>query len=137
MAVLVDSSTWVQAERRRLSAAAIGALAEDEPLALSVVTASELLQGVLRSTDLSFRVRRERFVRWVLDTFPVLAFDLPVAEIHAQLWSDLAASGSTIGPHDLIIAATALAHGHALLTDNVREFRRVPGLDVRQPRWTP
>ncbi len=37
--------------------------------------------------------------------------------------------------HDLLIAATALAYGHSILTHNLREFRRVPGLDVRQPRW--
>ncbi len=35
-----------------------------------------------------------------------------------------------IGAHDLIISATALAHGHAVLTDNVGEFRRVPGLEI-------
>ncbi|MBI4704379.1 MAG: type II toxin-antitoxin system VapC family toxin [Deltaproteobacteria bacterium] len=38
--------------------------------------------------------------------------------------------GSTIGAHDLLIAATAVAHGLSLATRNVREFRRVPGLTV-------
>ena len=40
-----------------------------------------------------------------------------------------------IGAHDLQIAATALAWGYAVLTDNLRDFHRVPGLEVRQPIW--
>lgn len=35
-----------------------------------------------------------------------------------------------IGAADLMIAATALANGHAVMTNNVREFERVPGLEV-------
>jgi predicted nucleic acid-binding protein len=37
--------------------------------------------------------------------------------------------------HDLLIAATVVAHGYAVLTENVREFGRIPGLVVRQPAW--
>jgi predicted nucleic acid-binding protein len=37
-----------------------------------------------------------------------------------------------IGPHDLLVAATALAGGHALATLNRREFARVPGLVLRE-----
>ncbi len=40
-----------------------------------------------------------------------------------------------IALHDLIIAATALANGYGVLTENVRDFIRVPGLEVRQPTW--
>jgi tRNA(fMet)-specific endonuclease VapC len=35
-----------------------------------------------------------------------------------------------IGAHDLMIAATALAHGCAVLTENIKEFSRVPGLEA-------
>lgn len=40
-----------------------------------------------------------------------------------------------IGPHDLIIGATALANGYAILTENVGGLSRVPGLEVRRPSW--
>jgi predicted nucleic acid-binding protein len=40
-----------------------------------------------------------------------------------------------LGAHDPLIAATALAYGHAVLTQNLREFQRVPGLLVREPSW--
>jgi len=36
---------------------------------------------------------------------------------------------------DLLIAATAVAHGYAVLTENVREFSRIPSLGVHQPFW--
>ena len=41
-----------------------------------------------------------------------------------------ASRASTSGPYDLLIAATALEHGATLVTNNVREFARVPGLMV-------
>jgi predicted nucleic acid-binding protein len=47
----------------------------------------------------------------------------------------LAAAGQLIGDRDLLIAATALTHGYDLLTNNLRDFARVPGLRVRQPTW--
>src|SRR6266540_3142705 len=53
------------------------------------------------------------------------------ARRHADLWAELAKRGRMIGPHDLLIGATALAHGYALATLNRREFRRVPGLVLR------
>jgi tRNA(fMet)-specific endonuclease VapC len=39
-------------------------------------------------------------------------------------------AGKMIGAHDLLIAATALAQGHAVLTQNAKDFKRVPGLTV-------
>ncbi len=50
--------------------------------------------------------------------------------IHAEVYASLANNGKIIGAHDLIIAATAIAHDHALLTTNQEEFNRVPGLKV-------
>ena len=40
-----------------------------------------------------------------------------------------------IGPHDAQIAATGLAYGYGVLTDNTKHFERVPGLVVMAPRW--
>ena len=42
------------------------------------------------------------------------------------------ARGTAIGLHDLMIAATALAQTHTVITHNLREFRRVEGLKVEQ-----
>ncbi|MSQ22285.1 MAG: type II toxin-antitoxin system VapC family toxin [Dehalococcoidia bacterium] len=136
MAVLIDSSVFIGLERRGLPIQAIGAeIPSDESVALSAITASELLVGVHRAVTQAQRVTRESLVEAILSAFPILPFDLQVARIHARLLGELLGSGQTVGAHDLLIAATALAFGYNVLTDNLRDFQKVPGLQVRQPRW--
>ncbi len=60
----------------------------------------------------------------------ILPFDSECAAYAAQLRAELEASGTPIGPHDTLIAATVLRHQATLVTRNSREFARVPGL-----RW--
>jgi len=57
-----------------------------------------------------------------------LPFDSECADHAARIRATLEAAGNPIGPHDILIAAIALRHGAALITRNVREFSRVPGL---------
>ena len=61
-------------------------------------------------------------VKTILGLVPVIPFDLIVARTHARIWAELAAADQPIGAHDLLIAATALAHGYAVLTVNVQDF---------------
>ena len=79
------------------------------------------------------RSRREAFVEHVLSTLPVIPFDLVSARIHARLWAQLAAKGTIIGSHDLLIAATALSLGYDVATRDERSFPKIPGLTVL--RW--
>ena len=135
MGVLIDASVLIEHERgraARLGDRIVGR--EDEAFFLSVVTASELLHGVYRATDPNVRARRSAFVEAVLGRFPLIPVDLVVARAHARLWAGLMAEGRLIGPHDLWLAATCLAHGLTMVTGNLREFARVPGLDVEP--WT-
>jgi tRNA(fMet)-specific endonuclease VapC len=60
----------------------------------------------------------------------LLPVDLATARAHAHVWAELAATGKMIGPHNLWLAATCLAHGFTMVTANLREFARVPGLGV-------
>ena len=53
---------------------------------------------------------------------------MPEARRHAELWADLTRRGRGIGPHDMLVGATALARGYALSTLNRRGFARVRGL---------
>ena len=133
MGQLIDTSVFIELERRGLSLSALASAAPSEPVALAAITASELLAGVHRAESEGRRLRRESFVEAILEHIPVLAFDLRVARIHARTWSELAGSGQMVGAHDLLIAATALAHDHSVLTHNVRDFERIPGLAVRRP----
>lgn len=128
MGVILDSSVLIAGERGALRIEGLFAGLGDEPVTMAAITASELLHGCHRAADDGTRARRGAFVDALLDLIPVLPFGLPEARRHAQLWADLVREGAMIGPHDLIIAATALARGHALVTLNRREFARVGGL---------
>lgn len=132
MGILIDASVLVDHERGRSELEERVAGREEEPFYLSVITVSELLHGVHRADTPSRRARRSVFVEAVIDRFPVLPIDLPTARIHAEAGAQLAADGRSIGAHDLWIAAAALAHGLTLVTANLREFRRVSGLDVEE-----
>jgi len=126
--VVLDTSVLIAAERGAVRFAALLASLGEESVAMAAITASELLHGCHRAGDPGVRARRAAFVDALLDALPVLPFGLPEARRHAELWAELARTGRVIGPHDLLIAATALAHGHTLVTLNQREFNRVPGL---------
>jgi tRNA(fMet)-specific endonuclease VapC len=128
MGVLIDASIFIEAERGRLDLAARVIDRPDEDAFVSVITASELLHGVHRAAHADQRARRAAFVEGLLQRLPVLDVDLATARAHARTRADLAAAGERIGPHDLWLAATCIAHGLTLITANDREFARVPGL---------
>jgi len=128
--VLIDASVLIDAERGRVDLATHVTRHPDQDAFLSIITASELLHGVQRAATAAQRARRSAFVEGLLRRFPVLDVDLATARAHARVWADLAATGSRVGPNDLWLAAAALAHGLTLVTANLREFERVPGLRV-------
>ncbi len=130
MAVLIDTSILIAYECGQLDIATRVVGREAEGFSLSVISASELLHGVQRAADAAIRARRLAFVEAILARFPVLEIDLEVARTHAILWSNLAQRGEMIGVHDSWIAATCIARGLTLVTANVREFDRVPGLQI-------
>ena len=130
MAVLIDASILIEYERGRLNLERHLAQRRQDEFYLSVVTASELLHGVHRAVQSGIRAKRSALVEALLERFPLLSIDLATARAHAQIWADLTAAGKMIGPNDLWLAATCLAHGLSIVTANVREFTRVPGLMV-------
>lgn len=121
MGVVLDTSFLIDHERGRRG------LAFEEDLAISVVTASELLHGVHRA-DAANRPRREAFVEGILSSVPVIPFTLAIGRIHARVWAELAAKRRTLGGHDLIVAATAIALDWPLVTLDQRGFAGIPGL---------
>lgn len=127
MAVLIDTSVLIDAERRGGSLAdAIGR----QDRAISVITASELLHGVHRARTPALRARRAAFVEHLLAAIEPLPITTSIARAHAEVWAELESDGNLVGAHDLWIAATALSHGMGLATANCRDFERIPGLAV-------
>lgn len=130
MGILIDSNVLIAIERKKVDVSSFIRGREDEEMFLSVVSASELLRGVYHAKEPGIRSKRRAFVEAVLSAFPVLEIDLATARSHAQLRSDLEEAGIMVGLHDSWIAATCLAHGLAIVTNNVREFARIPGLRI-------
>jgi tRNA(fMet)-specific endonuclease VapC len=130
--VIIDSSVLVAVERGQLELGSIQGLGAS-PIAIAAITASELLHGVHRAASAAQRAKREAFVERLLASIPVLPFDLTAARLHSRVWARLAAKGVSVGAHDLMIAATALAHDGKVATRDERSFPKIPGLAVL--RW--
>ena len=132
MAILIDTSVLVDAERREEQYEQMlpGDEQDQEEHSISVITVSELLHGVHRATAGKRQARRRAFVEGLLARFEPIPIVSEVARMHAECWAELEEAGEMIGVHDLWIAATALAHGLQVATTNAREFERVPGLSV-------
>ncbi len=94
---------------------------------LPSIVVFELLVGMLKSKA---PIRPREQVGLFLETVKALPFDRAEAAAAAQVRADLEAQGLAIGPLDVLIAGTALAHRTTLVTRNTREFGRVDGLTV-------
>jgi tRNA(fMet)-specific endonuclease VapC len=101
-----------------------------DPLALSVVTEMAIRYGLARNPKLRVAPLVEAF----LGGITVLPLDSAVALAYVKARAALEHAGTPIGPLDLRIGAHALALKATLVTGNVREFRRIPGLAVED--WT-
>ncbi|MDZ7727848.1 MAG: PIN domain-containing protein [Dehalococcoidia bacterium] len=99
-----------------------------EITAIASITVSELEVGIRLADSTARRSQREVFLAEVLESFHVLPLTIEEAREHARVRVGLRRQGLSIGYADAIIAATALANGHDVLTYNVGEFRRAPGL---------
>ncbi len=100
--------------------------AERRNLCTSIIAAAELRFGVMNNDSPRLRNRVEE----VLRSIEVLALKEDADRHYAQLRLHLERRGTPIGANDMLIAAHALAGGCILVTDNLREFSRVPGLRV-------
>jgi tRNA(fMet)-specific endonuclease VapC len=99
---------------------------ERDLLSTSVVVACELRYGAVKRRSV---VLKER-VRQLLENIIILALEPSVDEHYGRLRAELEEKGTLISANDMLIAAHALSLDAILVTDNIREFRRVKGLRV-------
>lgn len=96
--------------------------------ALSVITYGELIYGAAKSAHSAAAFERLReLVQWL----PALALPETAAQGYGTIRAALAAKGEIIGNNDLWIAAHAVASKFTLVTNNEKEFLRVPGLKLQ------
>jgi tRNA(fMet)-specific endonuclease VapC len=92
----------------------------------SIIVAAELRYGAAKKAS----ARLSAQVEVVLAAFDVLPFETPAEAVYGDIRAQLERAGTVIGGNDLLIAAHAIAGGHTVVTDNLREFKHVNGLRV-------
>ena len=94
---------------------------------LSPIVLGELQFGAEKS---SYPERNRALLEKVIEGFPVVPLDFASSRVYGRIRKALERAGQPIGANDLWIAAQAIALDAAVVTDNTREFERVPGLRV-------
>jgi predicted nucleic acid-binding protein len=122
---VADTSVFIAGEAGRT----LGALPGE--IAVSVVTAAELELGVLRANDPSIRATRLRTLARVRSEYPMLTIDDQIASCFARLADEQLRLGRKPRRHDTWIAATALRHGAAVVTQD-RDFSTFASVNVIQ-----
>jgi tRNA(fMet)-specific endonuclease VapC len=99
-------------------------------IGVSVITVAELEYGVAKSGSTK---NKKTLASW-LALLQQPHFDSSASAIYGQVRAELESKGTPIGPLDTLIASHSLALGLTLVTNNVREFKRISGLKVEN--WT-
>lgn len=135
MGIVIDTNVFIDAENGRADLSQIASLKHYKYAYIAAVTVSELLAGVHLAEDPGVKIVRSAFVEGILAKIPVLQFDEEVARIYAGIYSYFikAKGRKEVNVHDLQIAATAIAHGYPVLTSNISDFKKIPGLRVEIP----
>jgi tRNA(fMet)-specific endonuclease VapC len=98
----------------------------DERVAISVIVCCEIEYGLELKSSAKLKQQSDA----IIAKFEVLDFGSPAHSIYGSIRAELKRKGTPIGPNDLFIAAHALALNAVLVTDNEKEFSRVPGLKI-------
>lgn len=127
MRYLLDTNICIYfANRQPPVTARITATRQGE-LAMSVVTYCELMFGALKSKRIGENIASVELLRTLIAVLPLQS---DVAHQFGRIRVALERRGTPIGPFDMLIAAHALAANLILVTNNHREFSRVPGLKI-------
>ncbi len=131
MRYLLDTDICIYIAKRK-PAAVLARLERLRPgdVGMSVVTYLELVYGAYKSRQAEANMTQ---IQQLSHLIPVQALDASAGAHYGKLRAGLEKSGSLIGAYELVIAAHALALQLILVTNNVREFRRVQGL--RLENW--
>lgn len=96
-------------------------------ICVSSITYGELEYGVCKS---AYPEQNRQALRQMLSGIPILDFDWLAAGHFGDIFAELERQGQRIGERDMLIAAHARSLNYTLVTNNTREFGRVPGLAI-------
>lgn len=125
---LIDTNIWSALIRRsNLALVARFRALEPEQLVLSPIVLGELEVGYYKGDRTP---KRRQVLEHITANTQLLALDGGVSVTYAQIRAELEQAGTPIGPNDTWIAAEAVYHQLVLVTDNTRDFLRVPRLQL-------
>ena len=135
MGLIVDTSNLVTAERRGHSVPELLEQLQrawgETRVGLSAVTIVEFAHGIERAVSETQRQRRKAFLLALRVSMTIYPVTDEIAERAGEIAGRQAQRGVVLPFADLLIGATALHHGCAVITENVRHFEMIPGLVVR------
>lgn len=127
----LDTNVFIDLMRKRPDVLARMAASKAESFWVSEVVRAELLTGCLKSQNPDGERAK---VCHLLSSMSLVPFGGRAVEHYAAIRTELEAAGKSIGANDLMIAATVRSMGAVLVTANLSEFKRVPGLMVESWR---
>jgi tRNA(fMet)-specific endonuclease VapC len=130
MRYMLDTNVVSDMIRNPLGPVAQRARRAGDAVCVSVIVAAELRYGGAKKGSPQLQQRIEAF----LEEIAVLPFDVPADAQYGMIRAELEATGQPIGSNDLLIAAHARALGATMVTANISEFSRVPGLTLENWR---
>ena len=126
---LLDTDICIHALKGRSAALAALFKTNDGRMAISDVTLFELAYGAEKYQEPQQRLA---IIESFIARLELIPFESRAAYHAAEIRARLERSGQTIGAYDLMIAGTARARGLVLVTNNVRELKRVEGLRIEK-----
>lgn len=126
---LLDTNVIIELLRKGHHVERIAQLGKDA-VAISVITYYELYVGIEKSPNKDLALKKTTILENILKHIEIFDFHSEQAIICAKIRAGLESKGKSIGANDLLIAATALSHNLTLVTNNTREFKRVPELSL-------
>lgn len=135
MGLVIDTNVFIDVENGRLNLNSLDTFSDYGDAYIAAITVSELLTGVHLAKTTDIRIQRSAFAEGIIATIPLLEFNEEVARCYGELYTNFLKprAKATTNVHDLQIAATCIAHGFAVLTSNVADYKKVPGLNIVQP----
>jgi len=101
-----------------------------DALCISTITLAELHYGAEKSAR---RLENLEAIRQFVARLGILPFSEKAAAHYGEIRAELERAGKPAGSHDMLIAGHARSEGMTVVTNNLREFKRMPG--VRSENW--
>jgi tRNA(fMet)-specific endonuclease VapC len=129
VSLLADTDVCIKVLKKKDRLFLTRFLERRQEMSVSSVTAFELYAGAEYYED---TIRRRGVIDEFLALFDVIPLDAEASRHAGEIHGQLLILGQRIGPYDVLIAGLARSRGLTIATNNLREYQRVPGLNVEQ-----